>query len=110
MNVPNGFITRFDMGSGSLGVKNLGSDFNNGSSNLFPNPAKNIVNIDLGTNHKSINYINIYDITGKILNNHDKIGEAPTFQIDISNLSQWVYFAEIIDADGYKLIKKFIKE
>ena len=76
--------------------------FDQSTINLYPNPAKNLLNIKIDEKIKSIT---IYDIMGKeiMVSNFDKN------QIDISNLSKSVYFFNI-KTENMVYTKKIIKE
>lgn len=71
--------------------------------NVFPNPAKSIVNIDLPTNVE-LNYDQLFDIIGKdtgiIIQNH---------KLDISTLPSGVYILKLSTKSGI-ITKKIIKE
>jgi len=75
--------------------------------NLYPNPAKNIVNI---TNNENlgIELIKIYDSNGKLINTKT-FSREPNVQLDISNYAAGTYFLHISSTKG-TAIKKVIKE
>lgn len=69
---------------------------------LFPNPTSNFVNIKSSRNIYSVE---IYDLLGNILttkNNDNNI-------IDISDLSNGIYFLKMIDKNNHQIINKIIK-
>lgn len=68
---------------------------------LYPNPAKNNINIDLETEIKSIE---IYSLQGqKVLSTQSK-------QVDVSNLSNGIYMVRVEDIDGAVSTQKLIKK
>jgi PKD repeat protein len=70
--------------------------------NIYPNPASNTITI---TNSKiKLSQINIIDVTGKSIKTITKNKNA----IDISDLSNGIYFIQII-SDKEIITKKFIK-
>jgi len=71
---------------------------------IFPNPASNILNLDLKNNSK-IESISILSINGKRI----KEVSSNSNYIDISFLSQGIYFIEIVSSDSNH-ITKFIKK
>ncbi|HVX25883.1 MAG TPA: ELWxxDGT repeat protein [Parafilimonas sp.] len=80
---------------------------------VFPNPAKNVINIQL-TSQKSNNVsLSVIDISGKTILTKSTLlsnGEA-VVQIDVSHLSSGSYFIKITGADGSeKYFSKFLKE
>ena len=67
-------------------------DFSSTSFSIYPNPSNNIFNIDLN----SINEFEfeVFDVTGKIIINKNKILEN-TYQLDMSQFSSGLYFINI---------------
>lgn len=75
--------------------------FNTNSLNIYPNPANEIINLDID---KSFNY-NIYNLIGKLLVN----GKSNQKSINVSNLSKGIYLLEIEASENKIYIQKFIK-
>ncbi len=78
-------------------------EFNSESVNLFPNPAKDKLEI---TSNQIITNLILIDINGRVLksiaiSNND-------YSLDISSLSKGVYFLEV-ESGASKSTKKFIK-
>ena len=74
---------------------------------VFPNPTNgklSIVNCQL-----SINNVEIYDVMGKKVSSNHLITTSSNHQIDISHLSNGIYFVKIYTDAGYE-VAKFIKE
>ena len=69
---------------------------------IYPNPSKNIININSKTDISHIKIYNPLGISVLYIKN--------TTKIDISNLSTGIYFIEVIDIDGSTGLKKIIKE
>ena len=74
---------------------------------IYPNPAHNLVQINLQNTTETLESITIYDVLGKTIN---KITNLSTNQVslDVSNLSKGVYLVEITSEHNLKLIKKLI--
>ena len=68
--------------------------------NLYPNPAKDFINIETNS---VINKIQIVDLAGKVL-----IEEENSSSMSITSLSKGIYFAKLY-LDNEIIIKKFIK-
>jgi len=97
-------------------VEDYTVDFGNGSSNLirntdldmnvYPNPARNVLNVEMTSAIKLIN-IKVYDALGKIIKDVDI--ENLQYQLDLSDYTNGIYF---IGADNSEktILKKFIKE
>lgn len=85
---------------------------NNAQFTLFPNPAKNILNIKINSANSNIASLSVVDVSGKaVLNkNISSIKGETIMQLDVSHLSSGTYFIKIFSADGTaKLAGKFIK-
>jgi len=86
--------------------KNNGTIVENVSNtilSIYPNPATDVLNISL-SNGTSIETVNIYNVSGKLVNNTKLNGN----QIDISQLNNGVYMVEVITANG-SFKTKFVK-
>lgn len=75
------------------------------SISLFPNPAKN--KLQLNTQEKTIDQINIYTITGSKVLQLDVDTISPT--VDVSSLAVGVYYIQLYSGKNVAL-KKFVKE
>ena len=84
--------------AGSLSV----SDVNNAPATIYPNPARDVVNI-LPINGASFNNYKVFDITGKIRLSHTA---ADIHKVDVSELSRGVYFLQLDNYNAVKFIKK----
>lgn len=79
--------------------------FNLNSITIFPNPSNDIVYIEVGQNENKIKSIEITDILGK------KVLQSKfENKVNISNLSQGVYFMTLISTENEKITKKILKE
>ena len=84
---------------------------------VFPNPAKNELNIRLGfgtQNGEAIDInLNIYDLTGKIVKRSQwsKLSN-PIFerQVDISSLESGIYLVGIESSNGIRAFRKLVKK
>ena len=68
---------------------------------IYPNPSTGLLNIKSNT---SISEITVYNNLGQLL-----ISSEGKDQVDISTLSEGIYFVKIIDANGHAETKKVIK-
>ena len=84
----------------TLSVEN----FEASSFSIFPNPANNILNIEGEIVIKSVT---VYDINGRLLNTITS--KSKKAKLDVSNLSQGLYFLEIISGNKKESLK-FIKK
>ena len=69
---------------------------------IFPNPAKEVLNI---TSEKAINQIDIYDVNGKLVKSYTNVNNT----INIKDLATGVYMLNITTEDG-QVSKKIVKE
>lgn len=100
-NIPNnytGYVKVYDI---TTVLKNENFVFNNFS--VFPNPAKNIINISLQEG-LFIEKIKIYNTLGQLL-----LTENASQQLNISNLEKGTYFVEVLTNKG-KATKSIIVE
>jgi len=79
---------------------------------IFPNPAADYINIDLGDQLAGQNCrIEIYDIIGNLVLNTGKIGNTGNLlsNIDISSLLDGMYIIKLQTENGYSTSRRFIK-
>ncbi len=79
------------------------------SITAFPNPVKDKLNIDLNSN--SISDINIFSLTGQIMNYfiHTQQHETKRLTVDTKALPKGIYLLQI-EQDKTIIYKKFVKE
>ncbi len=75
---------------------------------IYPNPAKNELFLSL-TNTTSNLKIKIFNIEGKLLSTQSLEFEKQA-AVDVSNLSNGIYFLNIEAENGNTIFKKFVKE
>lgn len=88
--------------SAFLGTNEIKAD---SGVNIYPNPAKTFVTVDLGKNYKA--KITIIDVSGRLvktlnINSKDKV--------NVSGLVKGTYLFDITLDDDKKIVKKIIKE
>ena len=76
---------------------------------LYPNPASNIFYIENANNDLNNNRIQIFDITGKLVNGYTVEIENRRVKIDIHNLSVGVYLIDFLNNKGLIKRNKIIK-
>ena len=75
---------------------------------IYPNPADNNINIDLGSSYKNNTKLNMYDIQGKLVYHLDNL-KGELVQIDLSNFERGIYILNIVsdkDSKNYKIVKQ----
>jgi len=79
----------------------------NDNNKIYPNPATNILYIDLNNNNKDFKDIYFYDVFGQVVK-HLKF-KNPRFKINIADLQKGLYFIKI-QSNKNTYTKKIIKE
>jgi hypothetical protein len=79
----------------------------NKSINVYPNPAKEILNVDFAFKNLDIKVV-IVDMLGNEIINEQLINQHTS--LNIQNLSSGVYFVKVINGNECVGIKKWIKE
>ena len=83
------------------------NSFNNGVFSIYPNPAKNVVNIKLQNNSTvTLKSALIYDLNGKVVYTTNDLNQP----INIENLAKGTYILSVSDAIGKSYPQKFIKK
>lgn len=85
------------------------ADFTYSDLVLFPNPAKDLIQIQLKNGFDSIKGIIIYDVLGKEVYSKQNMNMEQT-AIDISRYSKGVYIVEISTVNNQKVLQKFVKQ
>lgn len=83
------------------------NEFNDNSISVYPNPAKDILNIS-NSNQSFINAIEVTDINGRLVKSQ-KFSNVNDIQVNISDLSKGVYMLKAVSDKG-AVIKKIVKE
>ena len=73
---------------------------------IYPNPSNDQINIQCSHNMKSVE---ILDMAGRSVQRVDGIGDS-NYSLNISNLSQALYFVRVIDENNQPIISKIIKK
>ncbi|QBZ99031.1 CRTAC1 family protein [Flavobacterium sangjuense] len=83
------------------------NSFNNGVFSIYPNPAKNVVNIHLQDNSNvTLKSALVYDLTGKVVLSTNDVNQP----INVEKLATGTYILSISDTAGRSYPQKFIKE
>ncbi len=76
---------------------------------IYPNPAHDEINIELNTHNSSlIAHLNIYDITGRLINSERVISDRAT--MDVKDLNAGIYLLELSGDQIETQIQKLILE
>ena len=98
--ITNTFQTTFvpNLSTGSFDASNLV---------VYPNPAKEVVQITLQNSTETMSKVVIYDIIGKAIKTIS-VNNSQQTTINVSNLASGVYMIEITTDSNLKQIRKFI--
>ena len=77
------------------------------SISLYPNPAKDVINVQCTMNNVQIESIEVFDVYGKLLQTVSMTPE--TTSINISNLAAGMYFVRVTTEQG-AVTKPFVKK
>ncbi len=76
------------------------------SITLYPNPAKDVVNVQCTLNNVQCVSVEVFDVYGKVINTVNVV-ENPT-RINVSNLANGMYFVRVTTDEG-AVTKTFVK-
>jgi acetyltransferase-like isoleucine patch superfamily enzyme len=99
------------MGSEAAPINNNQKNIAAFSFSLFPNPAQNSIGITMSCDKKENISLTIVDILGKeTLSNitFKNIENSALINIDISEMSNGIYFCSLTNEIGNKVVKKFV--
>ena len=77
---------------------------------IFPNPASQSINFEFSELSDGYKQINIYNVTGLKIIEHNLKGVETSLKINLMDLNAGQYFLELIDSNGVKRIDRFIKK
>jgi hypothetical protein len=106
MNTPGYFfIDDFTTADVPLSVQDINND--NSALVIYPNPASDIVNIDLSKLTNKNVQVNVSDISGKLIYS-ENISSSDLISIDVNEYSKGIYFINLT-GENFSLNKKLIK-
>lgn len=78
------------------------------SFKLYPNPASDVVNLDINKTYKTSRIINIYNVMGELMRTESL--QEDQYQINTSQLSNGIYTLEIKSEEGFEQQKFIIQK
>jgi hypothetical protein len=75
--------------------------------NIYPSPGKGLISLDFLTTNSGDNKIQIYDVLGRIIEEHTGLPAKGIRLFNTSRYSSGVYIA-ILSGEGVKITKKFV--
>ena len=82
------------------------------SLSIYPNPVKDVLNIELNRNVHSKIMVTVTDITGRtyLSKEYTMTGQSNTIKLDVANWSRQQYIVKVMNENGETMaIEKFIK-
>ena len=73
--------------------------------NIYPNPTKENLTLDLGTNHLKNASVKVLDLLGKIITHQKVSSSKTTLNLNALNLNQGVYLVKFTNDLGSKVFK-----
>lgn len=92
--------------SAALSTQNLETT----NFSLYPNPTKNIINVQSQQLSLDNATIEVYDFSGKTVKSKNFNGQKRTVSLNVSRLKTGIYFLKIKTANGASQLLKFIKQ
>jgi subtilisin-like proprotein convertase family protein len=77
---------------------------------LYPNPTTNLVNIIYNVNTSDNFIIEVIDLQGKIIFSKDLINKNGQLQVDVSKLSDGIYFVNLKTNNNIKTVKLIVSK
>lgn len=79
---------------------------------LYPNPAKNYVNLAIELNSPSNISVSVYDVTGKSVDQFEQVSDAKScnFELNTSNYSRGIYIVTVKTNQGQFSKKLIVKK
>lgn len=73
--------------------------------NIYPNPTYNRLNIDFAAK-SSVDYFEIYNVIGKKVTNYSVVEGYQTYEVDVSELSEGMYFISLYNKKQELIVSK----
>ncbi len=78
---------------------------NNNDIHVYPNPAKNTINIAIDGNDFAIQSVTLYDVTGRQISAEKVNANTSLLTLDIAKLAEGTYFVKLMSSTNYKIVK-----
>jgi len=101
------FMTEDQIYFGPNNIETLGSIR---ISDVYPNPARTSLKIDVGSEYPAMISVRIMNQLGQVLQENSVFLEnQQTLDLNVNDLNPGLYFLEVISPDNYRLTRRFIK-
>ena len=93
----------------STSISGIKTPYNKKGNYLFaPNPVDNQLLIQSEDSNQTIESVRIFDTNGALQISKEHFSSA-VLSLDISTLKSGIYFVEVLDVQGMRILGKFIK-
>jgi len=76
---------------------------------VYPNPARNLVYINLGSTTEEEAVLRLLDINGRVVRNEKMPAGHQIYQLNIQDLIQGMYILQWIESGQIRAIEKIVK-
>jgi hypothetical protein len=76
---------------------------------VYPSPTTGVINVTKLGQDNDITYVNVIDVTGKVLIHHQNATDQSNISIDIEHFAPGVYFIEVVNdqkSQKFKIVKQ----
>jgi hypothetical protein len=105
-SLTNGAAASVTISTSAIGINEF-KNFENNIS-IYPQPAKEVLNISSNSFYGKEVIVKVYDITGKLMSNEKVVPSNDKTQLQISNLSDGVYILQIKNSKNETAVKRLI--
>lgn len=84
----------------------LVTDKENAFFEIYPVPARDLLNIQLIAHSNEITHVQLLDLSGRII--QTSLFKGNKTELDVSSISCGIYFVSIINSNGIKISKKLV--
>ncbi|MEM7657871.1 MAG: T9SS type A sorting domain-containing protein [Bacteroidota bacterium] len=77
---------------------------------VFPNPANELLQVEIGTASSSLQEVQLLDVQGRILRNIQLDRPRHSLEISLNNLASGFYLVRARDQEGHSYQSRFVKE
>jgi hypothetical protein len=94
-----------------FGPDGIDSFYIDNVSEVYPNPIRNNLKLDIGIKNPTIITVKVHNQVGQtLIIEQFNMGNNQTIEVNTSGLKSGMYFMEIIADDNYRIARKFIKQ
>ncbi len=78
---------------------------------LYPNPTGSLLYVNINATNATQDFtLQIYDVSGRLLQNEEHVAPNTTYPINVSSFANGMYFAEILSGNNVVGRGRFVKE